>query len=437
MNDRLMQLRPMFLLAAVLLLFGALTNLACDEQTTLPSEPEAASQSPVDSRVAAPEAPETNLGEVALEPAAGKGQPKQDICHVKGNGDFIIINVAAPAVPAHLAHGDHLPLTFYADNDGDGFGAGDASTGCVVPDGFVENDDDCDDASDVTFPGAAEKDSPTACMKDADDDGWGDDSPSGSVTPGTDCNDNDASLNQDDSDGDGFSTCDGDCNDANSDINPGEAETCNGIDDNCNNDIDEGLTFDLDFDLFTTPDSCEGTKDDCDDGDAAINPGATEVCDSVDNNCDGNIDEGDVCGAPPVAVNDDFILTSVECVVATCPGGPGLDRTCVLNAPAGTITANDSDPDSPFDAFIDGPITDPGWTCNGDNLCTTDANFNGGASSLTVNTDGSFDLVYTTSQNFIFGGPADVVIAEFLYFLEDPGGNLSNIARVMVPVHCP
>ena len=34
------------------------------------------------------------------------------------------------------------------------------------------------------------------------------------------------------------------------------------------------------------------TEEDCDDGNADINPDATETCDGVDNNCDGEIDEG-------------------------------------------------------------------------------------------------------------------------------------------------
>jgi hypothetical protein len=44
-----------------------------------------------------------------------------------------------------------------------------------------------------------------------------------------------------DGDGDGYSTCDGDCNDGNDDIHPGAVELCNGIDDDCDDAIDEGI----------------------------------------------------------------------------------------------------------------------------------------------------------------------------------------------------
>lgn len=104
-----------------------------------------------------------------------------------------------------------------ADTDLDGFGD---PTNCKkekpADKGWVENKDDCDDNDPSTHPGAAEKDSKTACMRDADLDGFGDDAPSNElVTPGTDCDDDSAvtfpgaaSKEGDacmkDSDGDGF-----------------------------------------------------------------------------------------------------------------------------------------------------------------------------------------------------------------------------------------
>jgi hypothetical protein len=98
----------------------------------------------------------------------------------------------------------------------------------------------------------------------------------------------------DDTDGDGVASCGGDpvggfqedCDDNNPDVRPGLSEACDGVDNNCNDVIDEAT--DVDGDSFT---SC-GAQPDCDDGDPDVNPSAAEVCDDRDNNCDGEIDEG-------------------------------------------------------------------------------------------------------------------------------------------------
>ncbi len=91
-----------------------------------------------------------------------------------------------------------------------------------------------------------------------------------------------------DEDGDGFATGGPmnmrDCNDKIADVNPGAVERCDGFDNNCDGRVDEG--FDLDNDFVA---SCAG---DCKDMNPAINPTRREVCgNSEDDNCDGRIDE--------------------------------------------------------------------------------------------------------------------------------------------------
>ena len=60
-------------------------------------------------------------------------------------------------------------------------------------DGFY-SDDDCDDSDPFAFPGAAENESATECHRDADEDGYGDSTTNGDVTPGGDCDDSDATI---------------------------------------------------------------------------------------------------------------------------------------------------------------------------------------------------------------------------------------------------
>ncbi len=113
-----------------------------------------------------------------------------------------------------------------------------------------------------------------------------------------------------DADLDGFSdsACGGsDCNDSDDTINPDAIEICNGVDDNCNFFTDEG--FDEDSDGFTT---CNG---DCNDEVVGINPGIEEWCfNGIDDDCDGMVDCDDE--------DDDNDLVD-DVIEDGAPGGDG------------------------------------------------------------------------------------------------------------------
>ena len=104
-----------------------------------------------------------------------------------------------------------------------------------------------------------------------------------------------------DNDGDGYTEPEGDCDDSDASIYPGAAEVCDGIDNDCDGEIDEGVTNpyyeDADGDGYglstvgpvmtcSPPAGYVSNNLDCDDSDASKYPGAVEVCDGIDNDCD-------------------------------------------------------------------------------------------------------------------------------------------------------
>jgi hypothetical protein len=124
------------------------------------------------------------------------------------------------------------PATWYADADGDGYGdAAVTAEACAQPSGFVADDQDCDDENAMVNPGATEVwydglDQDCSGGDDYDQDG---DGFPAEVSGGNDCDDLDAGLSPRDADGDGFSTCTGDCDDGTAGDYPGAVTDHEGI----------------------------------------------------------------------------------------------------------------------------------------------------------------------------------------------------------------
>ncbi len=145
-----------------------------------------------------------------------------------------------------------------------------------------------------------------------------------------------------------------DCADNNDDINPVVEEYCNGLDDDCDGSIDEGLGAviyyaDADGDGFGNSMSSLSSCDipvgyvinalDCDDNNPLNNPLGLEVCDGFDNDCDGTIDEG--CGP----INDQranaLLLPMQNYGVCSTINGTLLGATVSPQALSTVITGQD------------------------------------------------------------------------------------------------
>lgn len=128
-------------------------------------------------------------------------------------------------------------------------------------------------------------------------------------------NDGDGEVDESfDEDGDGFTSCNGDCDDTDPFIAPGMPDVCDGVDNDCSGAIDE--PFDDDGD----GDSACGL--DCDDQDPSISGHLPEICDGQDNDCDEQIDEGfDEDG-------DGFTTCRGDCDDSNAATYPGAEEIC-------------------------------------------------------------------------------------------------------------
>ena len=163
---------------------------------------------------------------------------------------------------------DSDPTIGIIDNDGDGYSQ------CNI---------DCDDTDPMTYPGAAELESDTECMRDGDEDGWGDRSAPRDGVAGLDCDDTDASITGEDGDGDGVLFCEGDCDDSDPFAFLGAAEEENP--DACMRDTDE----DGWGDIVAPSGGLAGT--DCDDTDASLNQ--SDADGDGETTCEGDCDDDD------------------------------------------------------------------------------------------------------------------------------------------------
>ena len=231
---------------------------------------------------------------------------------------------------------DDTDFTVYPNQDEDCDGIDNNCDG-VVDEGYDLDGDgvapcvgDCDDTNPAVFPGQTEQCNET------------DDDCNGLIDEGFD------------DDADGVSACDGDCDDTDPAVNPSASELCDAIDNDCDIDVDED--FDADGDTATTcgPDGVLGTADDdCNDAWDTIFPGALEVCDGLDSNCDGflpTVEEDADADTVPACLGDcdDNDDANWPGNVEICDGG---DNDC------------DTEEDEGFDADGDGVLT-----CGADGL---------------------------------------------------------------------
>jgi hypothetical protein len=292
-----------------------------------------------------------------------------DVCNIDFDGDGVLADTDCDDSDAAIQ-----TLDFYLDGDGDGEGDLNASplTGeCTAPSGYVANNTDCDDANSAVNTAAVEEcdnidNDCDSAIDDADDD-------LDSSTGDTWYTDGDSDNYGDDATAE--QGCDlsstkiligGDCNDADGTVNPGATEIINGIDDNCDG-ISDGLDDDSDGDGETI------NEGDCNDNDSSINTAATEVCDGADNNCDGVVDENTAADVSQWYTDGDT------------DGFPGDSFTTACNQPLGTYSSafqssnrdcNDGDANISPDA-TETPDDGLDSNCDSGDLCYTDGDGDG------------------------------------------------------------
>jgi hypothetical protein len=226
-------------------------------------------------------------------------------------------------------------VNFYMDGDKDGFGVGAPQCVCFAQGLYITPlNGDCDDTNKTVSPGLPELcDNFDNNCSGATDEGCDDDADkycdSAFIVVGTP------------------TVCTkgpGDCNDTAVGVNPGMVETCDNVDQNCDGTTDNGCDDDKDgycdkgMTVVGTPTICTSGGNDCDDGNGQINPGKTEICDDLDNNCNSQTDE--LCDKDLdkyCDINKTVIGTPAVCNLG---GGDCNDSAVAINPGAAEICDN-------------------------------------------------------------------------------------------------
>ncbi len=331
---------------------------------------------------------------------------------------------------------DALPA--YVDHDGDGFGEEEAELLCDLPSGYADRSGDCDDRDAQVSPDATEacnglddncdgstdgSDAIDALKwyADTDGDSLGDaantrmacSQPSGYVTNTNDCDDGTVSIGAPilwylDTDMDGYgsiasiqSSCTQpagysstalDCDDENPEVSPLGTESCNGLDDNCDGSTDgtdavDVQTFYMDHDsdgygdaaysriaCYSPGSGYTTTVGDCDDTNSAAYPGANELCNSIDDDCDGTTDESTATNATTWyrdSDSDGYGVISNYQRACTQPVGYVSSNTDCSDVdatihPGGTETCNGRDDDCDSSTDESGSTGETTWYADGD-----------------------------------------------------------------------
>ena len=249
-------------------------------------------------------------------------------------------------------------------------------------DGYT-SDEDCDDNSSAIFPNAEElcdgvdndcdgeidEGVLSTFYLDVDSDGFGDDAATMEACEVRD----------------GYVAIGNDCDDGNADVFPSAPEVCDEVDNNCDGYVDEDVQTafftDRDGDGYGSDDSIEwaceeregvtSISGDCDDSNAVVNPGAEEVCDGLDNNCSGTIDEGQTQFFYEDVDSDGF--GNEDAMIETCDRPTGYvdnaldcDDNSAFISPVATEACDEVD--NNCDGFVDenGALGSSAWYLDAD-----------------------------------------------------------------------